>query len=107
MTELTTFGARLRQARRLMSARTGLDVRQGEIADALEVTQTAVSNWEADRTEPSFATVAALAKFLGVDAGWLAFGESPRPAESQPRSRQMPITKNEPPAKRRKANGGR
>jgi transcriptional regulator with XRE-family HTH domain len=42
-----------------------------------------VSRWESGKTEPSLATISAIAEVFGCDPGWLAFGEG--------RGRQSPL----------------
>lgn len=70
-----SFATRLRQARLDMAARTGREVRQTEVADHMGVSRAAYSQWEGGATEPkNRKDYERLAKFLGVDPGWLAFG---------------------------------
>ena len=65
---LTTFGQRLRWARK----QHGLS--QLQLADALGITQPIVSRWEEVTSSPRLGTVERLANVLLVPAGWLAFG---------------------------------
>jgi transcriptional regulator with XRE-family HTH domain len=51
---------------------------QQEIADALEVTRIAYSNWENGKREPSFDNVKALAELLETSTDYL-FGQSENP----------------------------
>ena len=62
---------------RLASARheAGMSVRK--LAAAAGVSPSVISSYETGRTDPGRAVVERLAKALGVDAGWLAYGESP------------------------------
>lgn len=72
-----SFGDRLKQARREFAVAKRRDVTQQEVADALGVSAVTVGRWEDGTREPDFATVAWLAAFLRVRAGYLAFGELP------------------------------
>lgn len=74
-TELQMLGARLRQARRELSARLGRDVLQGEVAVAAGLSQPSVSAIERGTQEPTREGLARLARYYGVDPGWLAFGQ--------------------------------
>lgn len=75
-----TFGERLRQARRELAVALRREVTQQEVADHLGVTSVTVGRWEDGSREPDFATVARLAAYLKVRAGYLAFGELPAAA---------------------------
>lgn len=70
-----SFGKRVLQARLSLSARLGRQVTQGEVAAKMGVTGVTVSRWEADLKEPTLETIAKLAKVLGVEPSYLAFGE--------------------------------
>ena len=83
------FAKRLLQARLDAGARRGKILTQTAVADAMGVSQVSVGRWESGETEPDLATIAKLAKVLGVDPRDLAFG----PAV------------NDEPAKKRKAGG--
>jgi transcriptional regulator with XRE-family HTH domain len=72
----TTLGDRIRQARRQFSSYRGTLCSQQEVADALHVSGVAVSRWESGEKEPSLKRVEALARFLAVSPGWLAFGST-------------------------------
>lgn len=58
--DMTTLGSVLRE-RRLELGRT-----QAELACAIEVTQSSISNWEAGRTEPPLSLFLRLCDVLGV-----------------------------------------
>lgn len=58
-----------------MAAKLGRPVTQQEIADAMRVHSVTVGRWEGNVKEPDLATIAQLAKVLGVDPRWLAFGD--------------------------------
>lgn len=66
---MTTFGHRIREARKAA----GLS--QDAVAAAAEITRNSISQWESDSTEPDLARIATIASYLGVDRGWLAFGD--------------------------------
>ena len=67
------------KARRLMGYRIATSipdgVRQRDVADAMGVTQSAVSEWVCGTRRMSVQQVAALADHLNVDRAWLAWGE--------------------------------
>lgn len=76
------FAERLEYALRLKELRERRDVGQKEIGKAVgellgrkPLTQAAVSGW-GKGSEPSFNVTTAIAVFVGVDPGWLAFGEA-------------------------------
>lgn len=69
--QATTFPDRLRKAR----ADSRLSIRQ--LAAAAELSPSVISSYETGRTDPARAIVERLAKALGVDVSWLAFGVSP------------------------------
>ena len=79
VTEMPTskgmFAERVLRARLMAGAQRGRALSQGEVADAVGVTQSTVSQWEKGAQEPPLATLTALARVLGVSAGYLAFGE--------------------------------
>jgi transcriptional regulator with XRE-family HTH domain len=68
------FGKRVRQARFALSARTGRQVTQAEIAQQLGLSGAAVGQWENGTKEPTLATIEGLARALDVSVAWLAFG---------------------------------
>jgi transcriptional regulator with XRE-family HTH domain len=74
-----TLGSRIRQARLALSARLSPPrlIEQRELAEWMEVSPSAVSNWEQGRKEPNLATIERIAVKLGVRAEWLAFGRGP------------------------------
>lgn len=86
----TGFAKRVMQARLDAGARRGKQLTQTEVAEKMRVTQATVGRWESGDAEPDLATIARLAKVLGVDPRDLAFG----PAAS------------DEPAKKRRAGGG-
>ena len=93
------FSIRLFRAWHLLQIRKGggatqewLGKRVGRILGEAEVSQSAVSRWFKGAT-PDLETIAAIAKALDVDPGWLAFGEdsqAPSPGD-QVKSRLRPI----------------
>lgn len=87
MANLDTPGARLR-ALRTDRGMTGL-----ALAQALDVTKSTISYWEAGRTELPWAICLALEALYGVSAHWLTHGEDPMwlavPRGSQTLSREQ------------------
>lgn len=69
--QVTTFPDRLRKAR----ADSHLSIRQ--LAAAAELSPSVISSYETGRTDPARGIVERLAKAIGVDVAWLAFGVSP------------------------------
>ncbi len=69
------FGRRLKQLRRLKSAREERDVPQGEVAAFVGDTQPNVAKWEGGRLPEDENTVRKLAAFYGVNYAWLRLGE--------------------------------
>jgi transcriptional regulator with XRE-family HTH domain len=64
-----------RERLRLARFRAGLTLR--EVADRVDVSHTAVSQYENDRNRPTPAVLARLAMATGVSAGFFAFGRRP------------------------------
>lgn len=62
---------------RLASARHEARMSVRKLAAASGVSPSVISSYETGRTDPGRAVVERLAKALGVDAGWLAYGASP------------------------------
>ena len=58
----------------------GEGVKQGEIAERLGVSASAVSYWASGTTSPDLERIPEIAAAIGVRAGWLAFGEEPKEA---------------------------
>jgi transcriptional regulator with XRE-family HTH domain len=80
------FKARLAFAWFRRQAQLGRKIEQSEVAKLVgkelgreSLTQGAVSHWLSGRNEPDLATIAAIAKALDVDPGWLAFGQGREP----------------------------
>lgn len=76
---MTSIGGRLLRARLEFGARSAPPRRitQAEVAAAAGTSQSNVARWETDASEPPLGALQAMADFLGVRAGWLAFGEEP------------------------------
>lgn len=66
------------------------DITQSDIGTALGVSGATVSRWESDESMPPPPTVARLAAYFGVTAGWLQFGEGTKGAESTTERRLVP-----------------
>lgn len=76
------FKDRLKQARLDKASREGREVRQVDAADEMDVSRSAYNQWESGATEPkSRAVYERVAKYMGVDPGWLAFGTVRLPIE--------------------------
>jgi transcriptional regulator with XRE-family HTH domain len=80
------FADRLRRAWLQVQADEGVELNQGVLAERLSAllertppySQASVSRWLRGESEPDeLAVYVALARILGVRAGWLAFGEEP------------------------------
>lgn len=70
-----TIGGRIAHARFSLAARLGKNVTQKWLAEQVGVSGPTVSQWESGVTEPTVGSFAKLGKALGIDPGWLAFGE--------------------------------
>lgn len=55
-----------------------------QVADALAVNQTTVSEWERNQTIPRVDDGLALAKLLGLDIDWLLYGDAHRLSSAPP-----------------------
>jgi transcriptional regulator with XRE-family HTH domain len=65
---------------RIAEAREKAGIKQTDLARAIGVEPWTISRWENGRQTPRGSTIAAIAKALGVDAGWIA-GEEARAEE--------------------------
>ena len=63
---------------RLMQRRLALKVTQAQVANAIGLSKSAISQFEADSTYPSYDALVALRKALGFDLHYLITGEGPR-----------------------------
>ena len=77
------IGARMKQARLLAG------LTQQQVADALDKTKAAVSNFENDNNKPSIETLIAFAKETKVSLDWLLLGVQPG-GEYDARIRALP-----------------
>jgi phage repressor protein C with HTH and peptisase S24 domain len=68
----TTIGSRIKAAREEKG------VAQAALGRACGVSRAAVSQWEADTSEPSGTNLVRIARFLGVTELWLAEGRGPK-----------------------------
>lgn len=66
-----TIGARIRFLRE------DIDLSQANFGAQLGFSQETVVRWEIGRTEPSLATIGAIAELTGADRAWIAFGDLP------------------------------
>lgn len=78
ITNVNTFGSRLRHARTLRQ------LTQAELARACGLSQGAIGNYEAD-SRRSAKEVFRIAEVLGVEAAWLAMGTGPMERPATPR----------------------
>jgi transcriptional regulator with XRE-family HTH domain len=76
--ELADFASRLR------SAREASGLTQQAACEAMGVSPTQMSNWERGKSSPHLEDLARVARFLGVSAHWMLFGEGPRTADLLP-----------------------
>lgn len=65
------FGARIRQAILDRGSQTGLRYTNRQLARDIGVSGSAITEWIAERSEPSIATFRAIAKATGKPAEWL------------------------------------
>ncbi len=65
------IGARIREARKAK----GLS--QSDLAEALDVTKGAISQWETGQTDLSITRLDAIARVLAVEVEWLRAGKGP------------------------------
>jgi transcriptional regulator with XRE-family HTH domain len=67
-----SFGERLKQAREKAN------IKQSQLAQYLDTTNTTISNWEKGISKPYADTLAELCKVLDIDANWLLGWKSPK-----------------------------
>lgn len=82
----TTLGERIRRARLQLASTLGRPVSLREVAAAVGVSPVSVGRWEANKKEPTLATIRALAAFFQVDPCHLAFDLSERDIETMPKT---------------------
>ena len=68
---MKTFGSRMKDARR----KKGLT--QQQVAEALDVNHSNVSQWESDKHTPQFSAIVAFCQKTGVSLDWLVLGREP------------------------------
>jgi transcriptional regulator with XRE-family HTH domain len=86
---LESVGARLAHARREMGVREGREVTRAELAAAVDVAPSTVTQWEKGKKQPREEVLGRAAAFLGVSPMWLRYGngtESGRVSEPAPTS---------------------
>ncbi len=69
-----TLGERIAQARREKAARDHEDIRQKDVAAAIGVSGTTISEAESDKQPPGEAVLLRLAAYLGVTPAYLRYG---------------------------------
>ena len=88
------FGVRLGEARRAKGLRDGKDYRPADLARDMDTSSPTISRWENGENIPDVLTIAKLAKVLGVEPGWLAFGTA-NPGASPNREPRPPLAETE------------
>lgn len=74
------FGERVFQARKALEAETRADIPKEEMGRRLRVSGAAYGRWEKGEDKPNLDGLVTLARVLGVQPAWLAFGIGPRTA---------------------------
>ena len=74
MIEVRSIGARIREARKHK------EWTQEELAEAVEVSRSAVAQWETDRAGQITGNLARIASALGTSVEWLMYGTEKRAA---------------------------
>ena len=77
--ETTDFPARLRKLRKAKM------LSQAGLARRLEISQSAIGDYETGKARPSTKTLGAMSAFFGVSQAWLMYGEGPEAQESEGR----------------------
>jgi len=77
-------GATLRLASRIRVARQRTGLTQAQLAHAVRVARTSVTNWECELARPSASHLKTLARFTEVSFEWLATGRGPMTPENDP-----------------------
>lgn len=81
----TPFATRLRQARQ------GKRLTQAAVAEALDISQSAVAQWESGRSFPSAGLATRIEKLLGIDRRLVEKGQQPQTRGSLGRRARLPI----------------
>ena len=81
-----SFAVRVKAARETMFARTGQAMRQADLGKAVGLSGAAVSTWETGDSAPATELIPKIAKALGVDPAWLAWGKGQSPFQAAPQS---------------------
>lgn len=63
---------------------------QAELADALNIKQTTLSNYERCRNEPNFETLKAICSHFGVKTEWFMYGTGPMRTDEPPLTLETP-----------------
>jgi phage repressor protein C with HTH and peptisase S24 domain len=80
---------------RIRAAREEKDAAQAALGRACGVSRAAVSQWEADTSEPSGTNLVKIARFLGVSEAWLAEGRGLKARQSQNTPNGLTLAKEE------------
>lgn len=110
MSTAEEIGVRVGQARREKAVRERRDITQREVAKAIGVSPTTVSDCESGKQAVGEAVLVKLANYLGVTPAYLRYGVSPTPSldclakepEGSVKDIVYPTT-----AAKRKSNGGK
>jgi transcriptional regulator with XRE-family HTH domain len=76
---------------RLRQARLGKKLTQAAVAEALDVSQSAVAQWESGRSLPSTGLAARIEQLLGVDRRLVEKGQQPQMRGSLGKRARLPI----------------
>ncbi len=74
----------------IKSARKKLGITQEELAEKINVTRQAVSNWENGKTEPDLDTISSIAEVLGIDSYELINNSPARKTDEYKKNRYFP-----------------
>lgn len=114
LTAAQEFGRRLAQERRHKAFVEARDIGQRDVAQAVDVSESTLSRWEAGEVMPRDDTLLKLARFFGVTPAWLRYGQEPRtnapPANIPVEDNDKPLETGRgatPPASKQAAGGGR
>lgn len=81
MSNISTVGGRIAQARRELGVRRQQDVSPADLAKEVGVSAAAVYNWEGDEKAPNEKSLERLAEVLEVSRAYLRYGEGPKQPE--------------------------
>lgn len=79
MTIQQQFAERFAQCLREKAAQDRQKITAREVAKAIRVSEPTVSRWQSGDVMPRDEAINRLARYLGVDPGWLRYGDAKRP----------------------------